>query len=119
MFLKTSLCAASVILPLMISGAALANGVGEGRSYQFRSDNQRQVMLAVERTHLELLGLLGGSGAGGLGGGGSGQTGNASSIVINGNNNTVTVDQTNSGSQTQTSDCSSSSFNLGGSMFGC
>ena len=92
----------------------LANGLGEGRPFQFRSDTQRQVLLALERTHLELLGLLGGTG-GGVGGG-SGQTGNAVSINVSGNNNTITVTQDNSGDQSQTSTCAD--FNITGGMFG-
>lgn len=92
-----------------------ANGLGEGRPFQFRSDNQRQVLLSVERTRLELLSLLGTGGAGAAGGG-SGQTGNAVSINVSGDNNTIIVDQTNSGAQTQTSTCSD--FNVTGGMFG-
>lgn len=109
--------ASLVVLPSAIS----ANGVGEGRPFQFRTDNQRQVLLTTERTRLELFGQLGSSGSGGLGsgGGGCGQTGNASSIVINGNNNTVTVTQDNSGAQTQTRDFSNNTYDIGGSMFGC
>lgn len=93
----------------------LANGLGEGRPFQFRSDTQRQVLLALERSRLELLGLLG-SGTGGGVGGGSGQTGNAVSINVSGNNNTITVTQDNSGDQTQTSTCSG--FNITGGMYG-
>lgn len=107
------LSAAAVAAPSM----GFANGIGEGRSFQFRSEAQRQVMLTMERTHLELLGLL--TSNSGLGTGGSGQTGNASSITVNGSNNVITVNQTNSGNQTQNTDCSSSTFQLGGSMFGC
>lgn len=100
-----------ILSPLPI----LANGVGEGRSFQFRSDSQRQVLIAMERTRLEMLGLLGSSGGGGTGGG-SGQTGNAASINVSGSNNTITVTQTNSGAQTQTSSCSD--FNITGGMYG-
>lgn len=93
----------------------LANGLGEGRPFQFRSDTQRQVLLSVERTRLELLGLLGTSTSGGPGGG-SGQTGNAVSINVSGDNNNITVTQTNNGNQEQTSTCSD--FNVTGGMFG-
>lgn len=89
----------------------LANGLGEGRPFQFRSDTQRQVLLTLERSRLELLGLLG-SGTGGVGGG-SGQTGNAVSINVSGSNNEITVIQTNTGHQTQCSD-----FSITGGMFG-
>lgn len=102
--------AALTFSPLSI----LANGLGEGRPFQFRSDTQRQVLLALERSRLELLGLLG-SGGGGTGGG-SGQTGNAVSINVSGSNNNITVTQTNSGAQTQTSTCSD--FNITGGMYG-
>lgn len=88
-----------------------ANGLGEGRPFQFRTDAQRQVMVNQERTRLELLGLLGTNG-GGVGGG-SGQTGNATSINVSGSNNEITVIQTNTGHQTQCSD-----FSITGGMFG-
>lgn len=114
---KHSLFAVVATLSLVLLAPAYANGIGEGRSYQFRSDNQRQVLLGVERTRLELLGLLS-SDSGGLGSG-SGQTGNAVSIVVTGNNNNITVDQTNSGNQQQTTDCSNSRFNITGGMYGC
>ncbi|ODT70850.1 MAG: hypothetical protein ABS75_10535 [Pelagibacterium sp. SCN 63-23] len=101
-----------------ISGPAWGNGLGESRPYQFRSDSQRQVNLTVERTRLELRGLLGSS-SGGLGGGGTGQIGNSSSVNVSGSNNTITINQTNSGAQTQTRDCSGANFNVTGGMFGC
>lgn len=104
-----TMAAVMTLSPLPI----FANGLGEGRPYQFRTDSERQVALSVERTRLELLGLLGGGG--GLGGG-SGQTGNISSITVNGSNNNITVTQDNSGDQTQTSTCSD--FNITGGMFG-
>lgn len=107
---------ASVLLATL-SVSAYANGIGEGRSYQFRTDNQRQVLLATERSRLELLGLLAGTG-GGLGSG-SGQTGNAVSIVVSGSNNTINVTQSNTGNQEQNTDCSGSNFNITGGMYGC
>lgn len=97
---------------------AAANGLGESRSYQFRSDNQRQVNLALERTRLELFGLLG-DGSGGTGGTGTGQTGNSTSVNVSGSNNVISITQTNSGAQTQTRDCTGASFNITGGMFGC
>ncbi len=96
---------------------AAANGIGEGSSWQFRSDSQRQVLLTVERTRLELLGMFPSTGSG-LGGG-SGQTGNATSIVVSGDNNNISVTQSNSGDQTQTSSCDSSTFDITGGMYGC
>lgn len=96
---------------------ALANGLGESRPFQFRSDTQRQVLLTMERTRLELLGLLGG-GVGGPGSG-SGQTGNAVTISVSGSNNIITVNQRNLGDQTQNTDCSGASFNITGGMYGC
>ncbi len=45
--------------PLLMLGvaaptAAFANGLGEDRPYQFRTANERQVLLNLERTRLEL-----------------------------------------------------------------
>jgi hypothetical protein len=98
---------------------ALANGLGESTAYQFRSESQRQVLLTVERSRLELLGLLGnGAGIGGLGGG-TGQVGNQNSISVSGSNVNITINQTNTGAQTQTSDCSGTDFDVTGGMFGC
>jgi hypothetical protein len=111
-FVSAALIATSLVAP------ALANGLGESRPYQFRSDSQRQVNLTVERTRLELNGLLGG-GMGGGSGSGTGQVGNSSYINVNGSNNTITINQTNSGAQTQTRDCAGSSFNITGGMYGC
>ncbi|HEV7291114.1 MAG TPA: hypothetical protein VGN79_02250 [Devosia sp.] len=104
---------------LICSSAALANGLGEARPYQFRTDSQRQVNLTVERTRLELDGLLGSSGSAAGLGGGTGQTGNQSAITVSGSNNNITITQTNNGAQTQTSDCSDTSFNITGGMYGC
>ncbi|SMQ71738.1 hypothetical protein SAMN06295905_1958 [Devosia lucknowensis] len=115
---RLSKLALALVAVCAIASPAMANGLGEGRPYQFRTDSQRSVNLTVERSRLELLGLLGGGGVGG-GGGGTGQTGNSSSINISGSNNTVTINQTNSGAQTQSRDCSSSSFNITGGMYGC
>lgn len=98
---------------------ALANGLGESRSYQFRSDSQRQVHLTVERTRLELMGLLGTGTNGGTGGTGTGQTGNTTSVNVSGSNNVISITQTNSGAQTQDRNCSGASFNVTGGMFGC
>ncbi len=113
----------NTILALIITAAtclpAAANGLGESRSYQFRTDSQRQVNLTVERTRLELLGLLGSGSSTGLGGGGTGQTGNITSVNVSGSNNNITITQTNNGSQTQTRDCTGSDFNVTGGMYGC
>lgn len=109
------------LLALLIAAQAApaaANGLGESRSYQFRSDNQRQVNLTLERTRLELYGLLG-NGTNGTGGTGTGQTGNSTSVNVSGSNNVISITQTNSGAQTQTRDCTGSSFNVTGGMFGC
>lgn len=98
---------------------ALANGLGESRSYQFRTDSARQVNLTVERTRLELMGLLSSGNGSGTAGTGTGQTGNSTSVNVSGSNNTITITQTNSGAQSQTRDCTGSSFNVTGGMFGC
>jgi hypothetical protein len=95
-----------------------ANGLGESRPYQFRSDNQRQVNLTIERTRLELLDLLGNGSSSGNGSG-TGQIGNTTSVNVSGSNNVISITQTNSGAQTQTRDCSGASFNVTGGMFGC
>ncbi|MFC3706302.1 hypothetical protein ACFOOL_16260 [Devosia honganensis] len=114
----------SLLIPVLVAGLvsltlpAFGNGLGESRPYQFRSDSQRQVNLTVERSRLELLGLLG-SGSGLGGGSGTGQVGNSTVINVSGSNNVITVNQTNSGDQSQTRDCSGSSFNVTGGMFGC
>lgn len=102
-----------------LSLPTLANGLGEGHPYQFRSDSQRQVNLTVERTRLELLNLLGGNSLGTGSGSGTGQIGNSSFINVSGSNNVITITQTNSGAQTQTRDCTGSSFNITGGMYGC
>lgn len=96
---------------------ALGNGLGEARPFQFRTDSQRQVLLTLERTRLEMLGLLG-SGISGPGSG-SGQTGNAVTISVSGSNNNITVTQANHGNQTQNTDCSGANFNITGGMYGC
>ncbi len=103
-----------VLIVLSTTSTVFANGLGESRSYQFRSSSERQGALSTERLRLEYLGILGsGDGLGG----GSGQTGNASSINVSGDNNTITVNQTNSGAQTQDHDCTD--FNVTGGMHGC
>ncbi|SEP97020.1 hypothetical protein SAMN05428969_1342 [Devosia sp. YR412] len=113
---KTILLAA---LLLASCTPALANGLGESRSYQFRSDNQRQANLTVERTRLELLDLLGNGTGGGSGGTATGQTGNTTSVNVSGSNNVISITQTNNGAQSQTRDCNGASFNVTGGMFGC
>lgn len=105
------------ITSLSLPQFALGNGLGESRPFQFRTDSQRQVLLTLERTRLEMLGLLG-SGIGGPGSG-SGQTGNAVTISVSGSNNNITVTQRNLGNQTQSTDCSGASFNITGGMYGC
>jgi hypothetical protein len=89
----------ALILALSIACTheANANGLGEGRPYQFRTELQRQTLLAGERLRLEFLGFIG-SGTG-VGVGQGGQTGNAVSIAVGGSNNNITVTQTNTGSQ--------------------
>lgn len=106
------------LVAVMSTTPVLGNGLGEGRPYQFRSDSQRQVGLTVERTRMELLGLLG-SGGGFGSGSGTGQIGNTTSVNVSGSNNVISITQTNSGSQTQTRDCSGASFNITGGMYGC
>lgn len=113
---KTILLAALLVAQC---APAFANGLGESRSYQFRTDSQRQVNLTLERTRLELLGLLGSGSSNGGNGGGAGQIGNTTTINVNGSNNTISITQTNSGAQTQERDCSGSSFSVTGGMFGC
>ena len=98
---------------------ALANGLGESRSYQFRTDSQRQVFLTIERTRLELLDLLGNGTSGGGGGTATGQTGNTTSVNVSGSNNVISITQTNSGAQSQARDCRGGSFSVTGGMFGC
>ncbi|QLF71034.1 hypothetical protein FE840_016580 [Peteryoungia desertarenae] len=82
----------------LLGGSASANGIGEDRPFQFRSANERQVLLNLERTRLEQKSGLGVGSAAGLG---TQQTGNSTSIIISGSgNNTITTSQTNSGAQT-------------------
>ncbi|MBD8066581.1 hypothetical protein IC608_13985 [Devosia sp. PTR5] len=116
--MKTKIMVAAL---LVVAGSVpvAANGLGESRSYQFRSDSQRQVLLTVERTRLELLGLLGNGSSNGTGAGGTGQTGNTTSVNVSGSNNVITINQTNNGAQTQTRDCTGADFNITGGMYGC
>ena len=99
-----------VALGLVSPAAALANGLGEDRLYQFRTPNERQVLLNLERTRLELQGKFPATGVGSSAGLGTQQTGNATTITINGSGNTVTVDQDNSGDQTITQTDSNNSI---------
>ncbi|MFN7023646.1 MAG: hypothetical protein ACK4QP_03835 [Pseudorhizobium sp.] len=87
---------------LALGSSASANGFGEDRPYQFRSANERQVLLNLERTRLELQREFPATGVGSAAGLGTQQTGNSTTININGSGNTVTVDQDNSGNQTIT-----------------
>lgn len=111
-----------LLLSVVILGSStpvMANGLGESRAYQFRTDSQRQVYLTLERTRLELLGLLGSGIGGGGAGTGTGQVGNTTSVNVSGSNNVISITQTNSGAQTQTRDCGGATFNVTGGMFGC
>lgn len=101
--------------PLLMLGvaapsAAFANGLGEDRPYQFRTANERQVLLNLERTRLELQGKFPATGVGSSSGLGTQQTGNITTITISGSGNTVTTSQTNSGAQTITQTDSNNSI---------
>ncbi|WP_430448003.1 hypothetical protein [Rhodophyticola sp.] len=77
--------------------ASFANGFGEARGFQFRSPSERQVLLQQEQTRLQFMNF---ERQGSLANQGIGQTGNQLSITITGNgDNTITLDQTNSGNQ--------------------
>lgn len=106
-------------LALAGCSAVSANGLGESRAYQFRSDSQRQVGLTIERTRLELIGLLGNGSTSAGNGSGTGQVGNTTSVNVSGSNNVISITQTNSGAQTQSRDCTGASFSITGGMFGC
>jgi hypothetical protein len=97
-------------LGLISPAAAVANGLGEDRPYQFRTPNERQVLLNLERTRLELQGEFPATGVGSAAGLGTQQTGNATTITINSSGNTITVDQDNSGDQTITQTDSNNSI---------
>lgn len=99
-----------VMMAGVYPSVAFANGLGEDRPYQFRSANERQVLLNLERTRLELQGEFPATGVGSGSGLGTQQTGNATTININGSGNTVTVTQTNSGAQTITQTDSNNSI---------
>lgn len=99
-----------LMLAVMAPSAAVANGLGEDRPYQFRSANERQVLLNLERTRLELQGKFPATGVGSAAGLGTQQTGNATTITINGSGNTITTTQTNSGAQTITQTDSNNSI---------
>ncbi len=88
---------------------AAANGLGDDRPYQFRSANERQVLLNIERTRLEQDGAIG-TGVGSTAGLGTQQTGNSTVINIDGSNNDITVDQDNTGDQTVTQTDSNNSI---------
>jgi VCBS repeat-containing protein len=78
------------------SGAcAFANGANENGSWQFRSANDRQVLLNELIEQEQLKHNFGVGSSNGLGT----QTGNAVSISIGGSNNSVTVDSSNTGDQ--------------------
>jgi VCBS repeat-containing protein len=82
---------------LFISGGvcAFANGANENGSWQFRSANDRQVLLneLIEQENIKHNFGVGSSS--GLGT----QTGNAVSITVGGSNDTVTVNSSNTGDQ--------------------
>lgn len=100
-----------VALVVVAPSMAFANGLGEDRPYQFRSANERQVLLNLERTRLELKGeFRANTGVGSGSGLGTQQTGNATTININGSGNTVTVTQDNDGNQTITQTDSNNSI---------
>lgn len=99
-----------IALAGMFPSVAFANGLGEDRPYQFRSANERQVLLNLERTRLELQGEFPATGVGSAAGLGTQQTGNSTTININGSGNTVTVTQDNTGDQTITQTDSNNSI---------
>lgn len=89
-----------VALAVAAPSIASANGLGDDRPYQFRTANERQVLLNLERTRLELKGeFRANTGVGSGSGLGTQQTGNSTTITINGSNNAVNVTQSNTGSQ--------------------
>jgi hypothetical protein len=91
-FLIVASCAVTIT-----SGNALANGVSEARSYQFRSPSERQVLLSGEQIRLNFKSFE----REGLGGNQGGQTGNSLSIAITGNgDNVIDTGQENTGNQT-------------------
>lgn len=99
-----------IALAGVLPSVTFANGLGEDRPYQFRSANERQVLLNLERTRLELQGEFPATGVGSAAGLGTQQTGNSTTININGSGNTVTVTQDNTGDQTITQTDSNNSI---------
>lgn len=97
----------SFLLVVLAVGPAVANGIGESSSFQFRSVNDKQVLLNLERMRMEVVGLLGVGSGGGLGG----QTGNTTTIAVSGSNNTINVDQDHTGNQTSTDNSTDNSGN--------
>lgn len=97
--MSTRRIAFPLILAVLVPTGALANGLGDDRPYQFRSANERQVLLNLERSRLELQGKLG-TGVGSSAGLGTQQTGNSTTINITGSGNDVTVTQDHNGDQT-------------------
>ncbi|MBC2774380.1 hypothetical protein H6M51_16055 [Rhizobium sp. AQ_MP] len=91
--------AVAIALGLIYPSAAVANGLGEDRPYQFRTANERQVLLNLERTRLELQRKFPATGVGSSAGLGTQQTGNSTTITISGSGNTITTSQTNTGGQ--------------------
>jgi hypothetical protein len=98
-----------LVLACALPSVVWANGLGEDRPYQFRSANERQVLLNLERTRLEQEGAIG-TGVGSSAGLGTQQTGNSTVINIDGSNNDIAVDQDNSGDQTVTQTDSNNSI---------
>ncbi|KPF46522.1 hypothetical protein ACSV9I_12535 [Rhizobium sp. G187] len=88
-----------VVLAVVVPCSASANGLGDDRPYQFRSANERQVLLNLERTRLELQGRFN-TGVGSAAGLGTQQTGNSTTINVTGSNNDITVTQDHNGDQT-------------------
>ena len=82
------------IASISVSGA-VANGANENGSWQFRSANDRQVLLNELIEQEQIKHNFGVGNSAGLGT----QTGNAVSITVGGSNDTVTVDSSNTGDQ--------------------
>ncbi|WP_394155138.1 hypothetical protein [Loktanella salsilacus] len=91
----TATCVAFGALP----GFVFANGLGEGRPWDFRTPSEQQILLLGEQTRLNFLAYDRDSVAAGAAA--SGQTGNSLSIVITGSgNNVIDTGQDNNGDQT-------------------
>jgi hypothetical protein len=82
-----------------LPSSVFANGLGEGRPWDFRTPSEQQILLLGEQTRLNFLAYDRESVAAGAAA--SGQTGNSLSIVITGSgDNVIDTGQDNSGGQT-------------------